>query len=57
MTAPRELVHFLLLTREEQAAAIRRMAATGWTEHSIAAATGLHVQQVRRILAPEAAYA
>lgn len=51
MSAPRELAHFLLLTQAEQAAAIRRMASTGWTEHGIAAATRLSVEQVRRVLA------
>ena len=47
---PRELMHFLLLTQEEQAAAIRRLAAQGWSELSIAAATKLSVEQIRRVL-------
>ncbi|MGH8258287.1 MAG: hypothetical protein ACREUG_01200 [Steroidobacteraceae bacterium] len=51
MTVPHEFVHFLLLDREEQAAAIRRMASTGWSEGSIASATRLSIEQVRRILA------
>jgi hypothetical protein len=51
MTAPRELVHFLLLTPEERSAAIRRLAALGWSELSIAAATRLSVEQIRRVLA------
>lgn len=48
---PRELVYFLMLTRAEQAAAIKRMAAQGWTDHGIAAASRLSVEAVRRILA------
>ncbi len=51
---PRELVHFWLLTTDEQAGAIRRMATSGWPEYSIAAATRLSVEQIRRILAQEA---
>lgn len=51
MAAPRELVHFLLLDREQQAQAIRRMANTGWSDSSIAAATRLTVEQIRRVLA------
>lgn len=35
----RELHHFTLLTREQQAEAIRRMASQGWSDHSIAHAT------------------
>jgi len=51
---PRELMHFLLLTPEERAAAIRRLAAQGWSELSIAAATRLSVEMIRRVLATEA---
>src|SRR5690242_11341940 len=50
MSAPRELAPFLLLSREEQTAAIRRLASQGWSEHSIAAATRLNVEQIRHIL-------
>ena len=46
----RELHHFLLLTREEQHAAIRRLASAGMNEYSIAAATRLSVEMIRRIL-------
>jgi hypothetical protein len=53
MSAPRELVHFLLLTQAEQAAAIRRLAAAGWSEYGIAAATRLSVEMVRRVLTEE----
>ena len=48
---PRELLHFLLLDPAQQAEAIRRMAAQGWSDHGIAAATRLSVEQVRRVLA------
>jgi hypothetical protein len=51
MSVPGHLHHFLLLDREQQAQAIRRMANTGWSESSIAAASRLSVEQVRRILA------
>jgi hypothetical protein len=42
--------HFDSLTRSEQEAAIRRMAADGASEYGISAATGLSVEMVRRIL-------
>lgn len=47
-------LHFHALDREEQAAAIRRMAADGVTDYGISHATGLAVEQVRRILAEQA---
>ena len=50
----RELYHFLLLTREEQHAAIRRLASSGMNEYTIAAATRLSVEQIRRALAERA---
>lgn len=50
MAALRRL-HFHTLEPPEQAGAIRRMAASGFTEYAIAAATGLAVEQVRRTLA------
>lgn len=50
MTASRELLHFLLLSGEEQAAAIRRLAALGWSEHSIGHVTHLSIEQIRRVL-------
>lgn len=46
-----ELRYFLLLTPEQQADAIRRLARTGVSDHGIAAATRLSVEMVRRILA------
>ncbi|MGH3631103.1 MAG: hypothetical protein ACRDRL_27125 [Sciscionella sp.] len=51
MSAPGHLHHFLLLDQEQQAQAIKRMAATGWSDNGIATATGLSVEQIRRILA------
>lgn len=53
MTVPREVLHFLLLSHDEQKAAIRRLAALGWSDHSIAAATRLSVELVRRLLAED----
>ena len=41
--------HFHALDREQQADAIRRLAATGMSEHGIAHATGLSVEMVRRV--------
>ena len=43
--------HFHALDREQQAQAIRRLAATGMSEHGIAHATGLSVEMVRHVLA------
>ena len=42
--------HFDRLTRDEQAAVIRRMAAEGMSDHSIAAATRLSVEFVREVV-------
>jgi hypothetical protein len=44
-------LHFHTLTHDEQAAAIRRLAASGQGEHTIAHATGLSVEMIRRLLA------
>jgi hypothetical protein len=41
---------FRMLTRAEQAAAIRRLAADGMSDLGIAQATCLAVEQVRRVL-------
>jgi hypothetical protein len=46
----RELRHFLLLDRDQQVQAIRRLVSSGMSEHIAAAASGLSVEQVRRIL-------
>src|SRR5260370_33744321 len=45
-----ELQHFLRLSRTEQEAAIRALAASGMSDHTVAAAARLSVEQVRRIL-------
>jgi hypothetical protein len=47
---PRELVYFLMLTPDEQRAAVTRMAGAGWSDHGIASATRQSVEAVRRIL-------
>jgi len=44
------MAHFHSLNFDEQAGAIRRLAATGMSEHGIACATGLAVEQVRRMI-------
>lgn len=49
--APRELQAFLLLPATEQAQAIVRLSRTGMSEHSIASATRLSVEQIQRVLA------
>ena len=46
--------NFQLLNRAEQAEAIRRMAAGGVSDQTIAAATGLSVEVVRRVLSERA---
>lgn len=50
---PHGLMHFELLDREEQESAIRRLAREGMSEYSIAAATRLSVEMIRRVLAAE----
>ncbi len=47
-------MHFHSLDREQQAAAIRRLAAADQGDHTIAHATGLSVEMVRRVLASDA---
>ncbi len=54
-TYPRELLHFLLLDREQQAQAIRRLATSGMSDHTIAAVTRLSVEMIRRIVAESGA--
>ncbi len=44
------LNYFLLLTPEEKEAAIRRMAADGMSDYTIAAATRLSVEFVRQVI-------
>jgi hypothetical protein len=50
-TAALSRLHFNVLDKEAKAAAIRRLAATGQTDATIATATGLSIEMVRRILA------
>jgi hypothetical protein len=44
------MAHFHTLTRQEQAEAIHRMAAEGWSEYGISHATQLAIEQIRRVL-------
>jgi hypothetical protein len=44
------LHYFLLLDHEEQSAAIRRLAASGLSDPTIATITGQSIQHVRRAL-------
>lgn len=53
MSADRRMDYFLLLTHEEQRVAIQRMAAGGMSDYTIASATRLAVEMVRRILSEE----
>ena len=53
MTAEPARMHFHALSSQEQAQAIRRLAASGQGEHTIAHATGLSVEQIRRVLAEQ----
>jgi hypothetical protein len=48
-------LHFHSLDANEQANAIRRMAATGLGAHTIAHATGLSVEFIRQLLRDQAA--
>lgn len=50
-STPRELHYFLLLTRDQQVEAIRRLHALGMSDHTIASATRLSVEMIRRLLA------
>lgn len=51
----RRMNYFALLTPEQQQASIRRLARSGVPDSSIAATTGMSVEQVRRALAQPAA--
>ncbi len=53
-TVPRELLYFVLLDHVEQEEAIRRLAASGMSDHGIASATRWSVEQVRRVLGQRA---
>lgn len=43
--------HFARLPHSEQADAVRSLARDGHSDHQIARLSGLHVEQVRRVLA------
>ena len=47
----RELLHFLLLDRDQQVQAIRRLRAQGMSVSTISAATRLSIEQLNEILA------
>jgi hypothetical protein len=49
------MTHFLALDHEQPRQAIARLALLGQSEHSIARATGLSVEMVKRILAEDRA--
>lgn len=51
----REMRHFLLLSADEQRAAIVKLAASGMSDYGIASASGLAVEQVRQIIGQERA--
>ena len=51
LSMPPPCVHFLTLSHDEQAAAIRRLASLGFGDYEIAQRTGWHVIEVRRALA------
>ena len=46
----RELHYWLLLSPEEKRAVIQRLADSGVSDHGIAAATGIAVEQVRTFI-------
>lgn len=48
-------LHFTTLDRDQKAQAIRRLAAIGQSEYTIASATGLAVEFIRRVLAEQEA--
>ena len=53
MSASPEFALFAMLRQEEQVRAIKRMAAEGMPECTIAAATRISVEAVRRIIAEQ----
>jgi hypothetical protein len=48
------MVHFRTLDHDQRAQAMRRLAAAGMSEHGLAHATGLAVEQVRRVIGERA---
>jgi hypothetical protein len=55
VTQPPELLHFTLLSLEDQANAIRQLSAEGLSDFTIATATKLSVEMIRGILAGDCA--
>jgi ABC-type phosphate/phosphonate transport system ATPase subunit len=53
-TASRRMAAFTALTQDEQRRAIRNLSAAGMSDHGIARATGLSVEQICRVLAASA---
>jgi hypothetical protein len=51
-----ELRYFMMLSQSEQCAAIRRMAAIGMSDYTIASATRLSVEQIRQIIGDRATH-
>jgi hypothetical protein len=47
------MLHFWILSAGEQRQAVRRLALSGWPESTISTATGLAIEQVRRIVADQ----
>jgi hypothetical protein len=47
--------HFRTLDRDAQAAAIRRMAMLGWSDHGISRATQLSVEFIRHVIGERSA--
>jgi hypothetical protein len=50
-----QLMRFHSLERSQQCQAIHRLVASGMSEYGVSHATGLSIEQVRRILAEQAA--
>jgi hypothetical protein len=46
----KEMLYFTLLSRAEQREAIHRLSRSGMSDHTIASATALSVEMVRKIL-------
>jgi hypothetical protein len=51
------MLYFAMLDQDEQRAAIRRLAASGFSDYGVSAATGLAVEQVRAIIGEKKAEA
>jgi hypothetical protein len=54
MKPVRQLLYFWLLKRSDQASTLRRLAASGMDEITIVEVSGLHSEQVRRMLSETA---